>query len=474
MSIRLSGAALAALLSASVAEAQLLVTNSDGRTQARFAHNIDLATAGYEDMLSVTLSAGGDEESVIRSLGASDDIDVTVRLTDGLSFNGHLTGTSVVNTDGAAAGDCGLGLAADGIDGGQTVTYSSVGNASFDPTNCDWGGGAQHFAFAIPIAIGGTGTVEIDIALTATGTPLASATYQYGGSQDFVSQLSTWLGGSSSLVVTLDLATGYQSFVPSGSITASFAGYGSFTLSNGISVYSYVGPGGADDILLDYADASQFEGAELVVSANNPAGLDEVTIAGLSAGPVSIADGSATFALSPADLGVLDAGAATSLTLDTANPAAVQTQLLLLSGTVRAAAGSKLQDFEVSKYAFYLDRQISRSDTFEWVGDSTAATRSVFRFTGLDDTLPEIRVNLRSTTNEAIETGPYPVTPAAAPIQGELIVTVDDFDIADFGRSDLYFEIEALGVTVRRLLVTNGVVSEMATDYTVGAGQIGD
>ena len=460
----LTGAAIAALLSGA-AHAQLVVVDTDGDSSVEFASQVDLSAAAYQDELSITLSAA--DITAISALGVTDDINITLTIDGGLSFSTFLTSANF--TPAVALGTCNLNISAGGSNGGTTVTFSS--DASFDPSTCV----GSSIGFTLPIDIEGLGNVSYELSLASTGTVLASG--EYNAAVAPATQAFYTARNSLDVTFTPDTAApelddSYELF--NGSVTTDVVGTLQVDdVDGGATIYS-VSVGGAS-VAFDTATAAQFDGAELVVTVPSPAGIASVTLAGIGTENLD-ANGQATFALTNADLTALAAAPVNiSLVADTTTPAAIANQDITADLTFDEATGSNLNVDDVLGAAVgNVVREGSNTAVFEWVGDTSAATSNVFRATGLGATLPTIRVTLANSTADVDDE--YLVTPAGSLTNGELILTEADIENAvgsAFGRADVSFSFEAAGVTVRRFMVTNGVVSENTTDYAVGATPIG-
>ncbi|WP_306017378.1 hypothetical protein [Oceanicaulis sp. MMSF_3324] len=461
----LTGVAVAALLTGA-ANAQLVVADTDGDNSVEFASQVDLSAAAYQDELSITLSAA--DITAINALGVTDDINITLTVDGGLSFSTFLSGSNF--TPATPLASCNLNISAGGSNGGTTVTFTS--DASFDPNNCL----GSSIGFTLPVDIEGVGNVSYELALASTGTVLASGDYNAAvapATQDFYTARNSLDVTFTAGTAVPELDDSYELF--DGSSTTDVVGNLRVDdVDGGATTYS-VSVGGAS-VPFDTATAAQFDGAELVVTVPSPAGIASVTLAGIGTENLD-ANGQATFALTNADLTALSAalGVDVSLVADTTTPAAIANQDITADLTFDEATGSDLNvDDVLGATVGDVVREGSNTALFEWVGDSAAATSNVFRATGLGATLPTIRVTLANSTADV--DGEYVVTPAGTLTNGELIMTEADIEAAvgsAFGRADVSFSFEAAGVSVRRFMVTNGVVSENTTDYAVGATPIG-
>lgn len=466
----LTGAAVAALLTGA-ANAQLVVADTDGDNAVEFASQVDLAAAAYQDELTITLSAA--DYTAITGLAPTDDVNLTLTLDGGLSFSTFLSNANSTQA-GAANASCVFVIDAGGANGGQSVSFA--GDVAFDPTSCTQGLGVENIQIALPIDIEGVGNVAYELTLDSTGAVLASGEYNAAvapATQDFYTARNSLDVTFTAGTAAPELDDSYELF--NGSVTTDVVGTLQVDdIDGGATTYS-VATGAANTVLFDTAAASQFDGAELVVTVPSPAGIASVTLAGIGTENLDT-NGQATFALTNANLTALAAAPVNiSLVADTTTPAAIANQDITADLTFDEATGSDLSVDDVLGAAVGdVVREGSNTGLFEWVGDTSANTSNVFRATGLGATLPTIRVTLSNSTADV--DGEYVVTPAGTLTNGELILTEADIEAAvgsAFGRADASFSFEAAGVNVRRFMVTNGVVSENTTDYAVGGTPIG-
>ncbi|WP_156861372.1 hypothetical protein [Oceanicaulis alexandrii] len=365
-------------------------------------------------------------------------------------------------------------ISSGGANGGQSVSFA--GDASFDPTSCVGAGANENIQITLPIDIEGVGNVAYELTLDSTGAVLASGEYDADpaptATQDFYTARNSLDVTFTTDTAAPELDDSYELF--DGSVTTDVVGTLQVDdVDGGATIYS-VSVGGAS-VPFDTATAAQFDGAELVVTVPSPAGIASVTLAGIGTENLD-ANGQATFALTNANLTALAAAPVNiSLVADTTTPAAIANQDISADLTFDEATGSDLNVDDVLGAAVgNVVREGSNTGLFEWVGDTSASTSNVFRATGLGATLPTIRVTLANSTADVDDE--YVMTPAGTLTNGELILTEADIEAAvgsAFGRADVSFSFEAAGVNVRRFMVTNGIVSENSTDYTVPGGEIG-
>lgn len=230
----------------------------------------------------------------------------------------------------------------------------------------------------------------------------------------------------------------------------------------------------------DWEDGNQVDGIEVTVTLSDPSGIESVTIDdGANNMTETLVNGVATFTIdgsSDIDIANITNGLDVSITEDNDDNTLIQNGTVSISVTVDEDAASNLDIADASSASDETDeieREGTTTNIFEWVGDSSLSTSNVFRITGLDDTIPTIRVNVSNSSNDL--DGEYEIDTSGKTVSnGELILTSADLTAAAgaFGRADVTLSFEANGVAVRRFMVTNGVVSENSTDYETGAGDI--
>jgi len=465
----LTGAAAAALLTGA-ANAQIASgdndanANNDLGASLVFASELDLTEA--EPTGNVELTFGGDETTALAALAATDSVTIQFDLSGGLTWDGNLSDANHTGADTS----CEFNISAAGGTGTQTVSYALDGTSE-DATACSAAAGDLEFSF--PIEITGTGNISFTMSLTATGTELSSGSVEVGG-EDFVSiddafELAFADQGTTEQIT---LASEYEAFGGGGDL-------GTVEINSAAGVI--VAAANAGNTAADASDANQVDDGELTVTFPEPAGIASVTIDfnGVADVTEDLVSGTATFELTQAQVADLAANAASIIANEAtgADAAAIANQQPTATLTLNPDATSDLtiaavtadDDTEIDA----LLREGSNTAVFEWVGDSAAATSNVFRATGLGETLPTIRVTLTNSTADVDDE--YEVAPANSLTNGELILTEADIENAvgsTFGRADVSFSFEADGITVRRFMVTNGVVSENSTDYNVNGNDI--
>ncbi|MEA1941957.1 MAG: S8 family serine peptidase [Pseudomonadota bacterium] len=124
---------------------------------------------------------------------------------------------------------------------------------------------------------------------------------------------------------------------------------------------------------------------------------------------------------------------------------------------------------------------------YEWVGDTHAATQSVFRLVGLDGALPtRIQVRLANATydpgwyEDSFTDCEIAVNPERSSGGEFLILSRDLAQCGDFGRADIHFRIEAPdgtmqeGMRIRRFAVTaGGGLTDFSSDNEIVPGVSG-
>lgn len=462
----LTGAAVAALLTGA-ANAQIASgdndanANNDLGTSLVFASELDLAEAAPTGHVELTFGAA--ETAAFTALAATDSVTIKFDLSGGLTWDGNLSDANHTGADTS----CEFNISAAGGTGTQTVSYALDGTTE-DATACSAAAGDLEFRF--PIEITGTGNISFTMSLTATGTVLTSGTLDVdggtAGTQGYVrtAQGFTFAFADEATNEAVSLANSYETFVGTG-ILGTLTG----TDTGGV----IVAAANTGNTAADSSADAQVDGGELVVTFPQPAGIASVTLDLATPATVALdANGSATFELDATEMDEFD-GASINIIANEAtgaDAAAIANQQPTATFTVSAPAASDLTiagDTAVNNTDLdALLRQGSNTTTFEWVGDSEASTKNVFRAVGLGATLPTIRVTLTNSTADV--DGEYEVTPAGTLTNGELILTEADIEAAvgsAFGRADVTFSFEAAGITVRRFLVgTNGTLADMGDD----------
>ncbi len=463
----LTGAAVAALLTGA-ANAQIASGNIDGNAtndlgaSLVFASELDLTEAAPTGNVELTLGAA--EFADLAALAATDSVTIKFDLSGGLSWDGNL---SDANHIGQTA-TCEFNISAAGGTGTQTVSYALDGTTE-DATTCSAATAQDDLGFTFPIEITGAGNISFTMSLTATGTVLSSGTLDVdagtAGTQGYVrtAKAFTYTFADDATNESITLASSYELFGGGGVLG---------TLSGADTAGVIVAAANAGNTAADSSADAQVDGGELVVTFPQPAGIASVTLGLAAPETVALVGGSATFELSAAEMDQFD-GASISITANEATgadaapianqqPTAVFTVSAPSASDLTVAGDSAVNNTDLDA----LLRQGSNTTTFEWVGDSAASTKNVFRAVGLGATLPTIRVTLSNSTADV--DGEYVVTPAGTLTNGELILTEADIEAAvgsAFGRADVTFSFEAAGITVRRFLVgSNGTLADMGDD----------
>ena len=461
----LTGAAVAALLTGA-ANAQIATGNQNGNAaddlgaSLVFASELDLAEAAPTGHVELTLGAA--ETTALAALAATDSVTIKFDLSGGLSWDGNLSDANHLGTNAT----CEFNISAAGGTGTQTVSYALDGTTE-DATSCDDNNDDLDFRF--PIEITGAGNISFTMSLTATGTVLASGTLDVdggtAGTQGYVrtARAFTYAFADDATNESITLASSYELFGGGGVLG---------TLTGTDTAGVIVAAANAGNTAADSSADAQVDGGELVVTFPQPAGIASVTLGLAVPETVALVGGSATFDLSAAEMDQFD-GASIAIIANEATgadaapianqqPTAVFTVSSPTASDLTIAGDSAVNNTDLDA----LLRQGSNTTTFEWVGDSEASTKNVFRAVGLGATLPTIRVTLSNSTADV--DGEYVVTPAGTLTNGELILTEADIEAAvgsAFGRADVTFSFEAAGITVRRFLVgSNGTLADMGDD----------
>ncbi|MHA6287496.1 beta strand repeat-containing protein [Maricaulis sp. CAU 1757] len=402
------------------------------------------------------------------------DAVVSIEL-DGAVFDGHIN-SSVF----ASGGSCSLTISTGGLDGGTSAGFATSDLAACDDRVADrvYSAGADDddMVFTLPVRLTGSEVnFSVDVS-TDYGTQIGSDTHDLDDSNSTADPVATG--------VTAFAASSYGTAARTagnllgvGEVTATLASdYNSLdstalgTLEASVQGQVYAGGSLVAADLATHADT-----VTLTLGLDDTTGLDGLALAGQTASfnmageAVFVIDAASTPSLADLAAGALavtavpDSDAATAIaanTLEARVDLALDPALTIADSTATGGANAIVREASTAH--------------FEWVGDSTMATRHVFRLTGLGTTLPTIRARLDNASSGL--SGSYELTPVRPLINGELVLTNGDIQTAvgqPFGRADITLEVEALGVTMRRFAVTNGVISEMATDNAVGGAEIG-
>lgn len=481
-----AGVSAAALLAGAAFADDVTVNNVDATADGvsagyQLAEELDVADAAPSTDLEFTVHP--DSTTDWAGLGAAE---LTVTLT------GAVFDQNIVAGNFSSGGTCSVTGVTNGAAGTSTATFSIA-----DLADCDdsWVNGAystgtddDDMEFDLPILVTDN-DVNFTVAIerVSNGASIASITHD---ATTATTAIDNFIEATDAFDITIasdattssndsviSLSDGYDSLINADNLTAGadVVGTVGLALTGNIDLASTAAAN----------NAAQIDGIELTVTIPDATGIASVTMAegGQDTDTVALdANNQAVFSLAAGDvtndstLGVADLIAGLTITLDADTDAAT----VISNTTISLSAGTDfdpapdLVDESASGSLDGLARQGSNTPTFEWVGDSNASTANIFRATGMGSTVPVTRVTLEDSTNDM--DGEYLVSPSGALNNGELIITTADIENAvggAYGRADVSFSFEADGITVRRLMVTNGVVSENSTDYNVGTDQIG-
>lgn len=440
MSKLLSGAAAVALLGGAAYADPEVDTVNGSATGAVFANELDLSSAPQALTLEgVDVAPDGSSQlAAIQGIGVTDDIDVVITLTGDLSWSENLDSSNFVGTSAA----CELSVDDDGFAGGQTVTYSSVTNTAFNPTLCT----AGLLEFEFPVNAAGVGGLDVAINLRATSAPLGSGSAAMAGGEPLVSQADGFEFSASGSDATISLNDAYQLFLD-GTTATSAAIVGSVSFAAVANVAFAANSSGFVDV--DAGSASQIDEITATFSVPQPAGIASVRFNGSTAA-VDVSTGEAVVSFT-GDVGTSEVELIAASGTDAA---AIANQTIGVDFAVTPASGSNLSFDPQSETLGSLTREGS-SVEFEWVGGSAAATASILRLTGLDESaLPRILVSISNAIDgdgNAYTAPEAELAYTSAP-NGELIITGSMLNSAlgDFLRGDISITVEQDDVTVRR------------------------
>ncbi len=216
--------------------------------------------------------------------------------------------------------------------------------------------------------------------------------------------------------------------------------------------------------------SAQIDEITVVVTLDDPSGFESVTLNGTGTNDTTVAltGNSATFTLTSAASAGLDttevkaAPVGVILNEDSDDTTLINEGNFTIAVSAEAATGTFLTVGGGSDVE-QITRDGESSATFEWVGDATASTSNVFRFTGLSTTdSPAISFFVTNASADDALNGEYALgsyTPSAG---GELIVTNSQLAGiigSDFGRADVRFFVEGAVDDIRRFHVTEGVIT---------------
>lgn len=405
---------------------------------------------------------------------AGTSVDITVTVAGGIfptalvAANAPATGTG---------GACAPSLVSGGLAGESSAVFRIADLAACDDDGTTAGFGDTDadeaaLGFSLPIDFqSSTGNVSYTMSTTGTGASVSSASYARAVAID-----PTLVAGTQALRTLLVGAPGFAVTVTGTDRTAVLSASGvSYNALNNSTIgtlaftndaQALVAIGGAAS---SWNSATQVDEAQIVVSLDDASGFTSVTLDGTGTNDTTVAltGGSATFDLTDnasagLDTTELAAGVNVILNADTDDTTLINETNFTIAVSAEGAAASNLTIGGGSDTE-QLTRQGESSATFEWVGDATASTSNVFRFTGLSTTQPPAisfivsNATTDSALNDEYALGAY--TPSAG---GELIVTgaqLAGIIGSDFGRADVRFFVEGTVDEIRRFHVTDGVIT---------------
>lgn len=432
-------------------------------TSVELVPELDFSSANLSSTLEVAIIPDNNNAFDVYANTAAQ---LTISL-DGFEFASNIAGGSFVTNWAAGAGaDCAFTVVAGGVAGDTSVTFETA-----DLSNCD--ASADEIGFVLPVTLTGLpATYSFELRQKSNNALIADGEFDVDGNANTPTEIVVASGG-------FEIA-----FLADGNtMTALLADPTYNTLSNGdVGTVDFNASGDIDlnGNGADWEDGNQVDGIEVTVTLSDPSGIESVTIDdGANNMTETLVNGVATFTIdgsSDIDIANITNGLDVSITEDNDDNTLIQNGTVSISVTVDEDAASNLDIADASSASDETDeieREGTTTNIFEWVGDSSLSTSNVFRITGLDDTIPTIRVNVSNSSNDL--DGEYEIDTSGKTVSnGELILTSADLTAAAgaFGRADVTLSFEANGVAVRRFMVTNGVVSENSTDYETGAGDI--
>jgi|GEM_PF-7023297 len=361
----------------------------------------------------------------------------------------------------ASCTDALLSVDSDGAAGQNTVTFRIA-----DLQVCDEAqsalNGDENFVFAFPVILDGT-DVSVSMTLTraSNGNVIATDTWESSsnnGATDeaLIDQASALAFSTATGTATVATGASFTTFSDSTLGAAQVAAAASVLLADGSAVVD----GDMDD-------------AALFCTFDNVTGLEQDghSFGGFANAATDEASNPVTFAAT--GLAASTSGTLVLSPLTGADAAPIRAQDVFCSGSVSWDTASGLSDTSIPSFFIgRIRREGVQSGLFEWTGDSFAATRSVFRITGLGATAPSASVILTNSTNDM--DGEYDIT-LSTPNNGEVILTNSDIASAvggAFGRADVQIALHdsALGgAVIRRLLVgTNGTLTDFGNENDDG------
>ncbi|WP_421860409.1 hypothetical protein [Oceanicaulis sp.] len=409
---------------------------------------------------------------------AGTSVDITVSVSGGIfptalvAANHPATGTG---------GACAPTLVSGGLAGESSAVFRIADLAACDDDGTTAGFGDTDsdeaaLGFLLPIDLtGSTANVSYTMATTATGAAVSSDAFNRAAVDPVLvagtQALTSLVIGTPGFAVTVAGSDREAQLSTTGvSYNALDAGgvIGTLTFANEtVGGGALVSVGGA---AANWDLAAQVDEITVVVTLDDATGFESVTLNGTGTNDTTVAltGNSATFTLTDTASTGLDttevktAPVSVVLNEDSDDTTLINEGNFSIAVSTGAATGTDLTIGGGSDVE-QITREGESSATFEWVGDATASTSNVFRFTGLSTTQPPAisfivtNASADDSLNDEYALGTY--TPSAG---GELIVTnaqLAGIIGSDFGRADIRFFVEGAVDDIRRFHVTEGVIT---------------
>jgi hypothetical protein len=423
---------------------------------------LDFVAANLTANLEVALQPNANDYDLYTNTAAQ----ITITF-DGFELAGNIAGGSITSdwdaNNASTNANCALSVVAGGASGDTSVTFETANLAACDDAAGD---DQDDMGFILPVRLTGLpASFSFEIRQKANNALIASGDFDANNNNNgefvragggFEVSFDTVNAGNDMIALLANPA--YNTLDSNG------AGQIDFNANGDVDLNGNAG---------DWEDGNQVDGISVSVTLSNPSGIESVTIDnGNNNMTANLVNGVAVFDIdgtTDIDIANINNGLDVTLNIDNNNNTLIGNGTVSVSVTTDEDSASDLTIAGAASAADETNaivREGTTTDTFEWVGDSTKSTANLFRVTGLGSTVPVIRVTLDGSTNDM--DGEYTVTPTGALNNGELIITtanVTDAVGGNFGRADISFSFEANGLTVRRLMVTSGVVTENSTDF---------
>lgn len=433
------------------------------------ANETDFATANVHGNLELAV--------IVQNPGQFDAYtrDAEVRLTlDGAVFSRH-----VQASDFSSGGSCVLTPLYDGRQGSNTMTFRTPDLSQCDARVSDrvYSAGANDddMVFSLPIELrGGVLNATVEIINSATGLVIGSDTHDRDDSTSAIDPIARTVDGFHVMTFGTVVPTDANPYGQASQTATLESGYNALRSTQlGDLRRETRGQVFNAGVAETASFASHAEQVDLSVTFGDATGLEAII---LSRGAKTMraaldGDGVAHFTItagSALTLADLD-GASLSVSAepDDLEDTRINNTRLSTQTRVTFIDSVHMIDETLEGGLDQIAREGSRSNVFEWVGDSRATTRNVFRITGLGQDLPRLKVTLTHSSGGL--NGEYELIPSGAVRNGELVLTEADIEAAvgaPFGRADVTFFVEAGGVVVRRFMVSaNGSMTDMGSDW---------